>query len=87
MSAGAAWTVRIRTRAQRCFTAKTRQLSDATFRRYYNQKSVGAAIRASAVPRRSLFVLSKVGPTFPLGYNDTLQQVTCDRHVSCHHCA
>ena len=56
-------------------------------RRYYNQKSVGAAIRASGVRRHELFVLSKVGPTFPLGYNDTLQQVTCDRHVSCHHCA
>jgi diketogulonate reductase-like aldo/keto reductase len=42
---------------------------------------VGAAIRDSGVSRHEIFVLSKVGPTFPLGYHDTLQQFDEVRHV------
>lgn len=41
---------------------------------YQNQVDVGAAIKASGVPRSDIFLLSKVGPGNPLGYNDTLVQ-------------
>jgi diketogulonate reductase-like aldo/keto reductase len=41
---------------------------------YGDSADVGAAMAASGVPRADLFVLSKVGPSFPLGYNDTLSQ-------------
>ncbi len=45
---------------------------------YQNQVSVGnalaAAIAAGNVTRGELFVLSKVGPSNPLGYNDSLAQ-------------
>lgn len=41
---------------------------------YQNQGDVGAALAASGVPRGDIFLLSKVGPSQPLGYNDTLAQ-------------
>ena len=41
---------------------------------YQNDADVGAAIAASAVPRSEIFLLSKVGPSFPLGFNETLAQ-------------
>ena len=41
---------------------------------YFNQKSVGQAMRESGVPRSEIFLTTKVGPTDPLGYNDTMEQ-------------
>jgi len=41
---------------------------------YDNEKSVGKAIKASSVPRNDIFILTKVGPVFPLGFNETLTQ-------------
>ena len=45
---------------------------------YQNQADMGvavaSAITAGAVTRDELFILSKVGPSNPLGYNDTLVQ-------------
>ena len=41
---------------------------------YQDQGDVGAAMLASGVPRQDIFLLSKVGPSFPLGYADTLSQ-------------
>jgi len=41
---------------------------------YQNQATVGEAIALSGVPRNEIFLLSKVGPSQPLGYNDTLAQ-------------
>eukprot|EP00056_Hartaetosiga_gracilis_P015812 m.242372 g.242372 ORF g.242372 m.242372 type:complete len:354 (+) comp32836_c0_seq1:19-1080(+) len=41
---------------------------------YYNEKSVGIAMRESGVPREDIFLLSKVGPTLPLGFQDALDQ-------------
>lgn len=44
---------------------------------YGCDKGVGAAIRASGVPREEAFVVSKIGPgglPLPLGYNETLAQ-------------
>lgn len=38
---------------------------------YQNVIDVGQAIAASGVPRADIFLLSKVGPGNPLGYNDT----------------
>lgn len=40
---------------------------------YMNLDAVGAGI--AGVPREDLFILSKVGPGYPLGYNDTLVQI------------
>lgn len=41
---------------------------------YGSQISVGKAMAASGVPRSDIFLLSKVGPSQPLGYNDSLAQ-------------
>ena len=41
---------------------------------YGSQISVGAGMAASGVPRADIFLLSKVGPSKPLGFNDTLSQ-------------
>lgn len=45
---------------------------------YQNQADVGAALAAAisngVVAREELFILSKVGPSNPLGYNDTMVQ-------------
>jgi diketogulonate reductase-like aldo/keto reductase len=41
---------------------------------YQDDVDVGAALAASNVPRGDLFILSKVGPSNPLGFNDTLKQ-------------
>ena len=41
---------------------------------YQDDSDVGAAIAASGVPRSDVFLLSKVGPSHPLGFNDTLLQ-------------
>ena len=43
---------------------------------YYNQRSVGLGIEQSGVNRSQIFILSKVGPSFPLGYNETIQQTS-----------
>lgn len=41
---------------------------------YYNQRSIAQAIKQSLVNRSQIFILSKVGAPFPLGYVDTLEQ-------------
>ena len=41
---------------------------------YYNHRSVAQGIKQSGVNRADIFILSKVGPTFPLGFNETIQQ-------------
>ncbi|CAF1061527.1 unnamed protein product [Adineta steineri] len=41
---------------------------------YYNQKSVARGIQESGVNRSEIFILSKVGPEFGLGFNDTINQ-------------
>jgi 2,5-diketo-D-gluconate reductase A len=41
---------------------------------YQDQGDVGRALAQSGVARSDIFLLSKVGPSLPLGYNDTLQQ-------------
>lgn len=41
---------------------------------YYNHRSVARGIAQSPVNRSQIFILSKVGPTFPLGYKDTMDQ-------------
>lgn len=41
---------------------------------YHNQFYAGRAVRASSVSRQDIFVVSKVGPYLPLGYNETLTQ-------------
>lgn len=41
---------------------------------YYNQKVVGKAWKASGAKREDLFLLTKVGPSLPLGYQDTKDQ-------------
>ena len=43
---------------------------------YYNQRSVARGIEQSGIKRSQIFILSKVGPSFPLGYNETLQQAS-----------
>jgi 2,5-diketo-D-gluconate reductase A len=42
---------------------------------YQDQGTVGAAVAASGVPRSEIFFLSKTGPSFPLGFADTLAEV------------
>ncbi|CAF4162131.1 unnamed protein product, partial [Adineta steineri] len=41
---------------------------------YYNQRSVAQGIQQSLIDRSEVFILSKVGTTFPLGYNETINQ-------------
>ena len=41
---------------------------------YQNQKDVGIAMTGSGINRTSIFLLSKVGPSNPLGYQDSLNQ-------------
>jgi len=41
---------------------------------YHNDKVVGQALAQANVNRSELFILEKVGPSLPLGYNDTLKQ-------------
>ena len=41
---------------------------------YFNLKYVGAAINGAGVPRSSIFLTSKVGNAFAMGYNETLQR-------------
>lgn len=41
---------------------------------YFNEKSVGIAMKQSGVAREDLFVLSKIGSTDPMGFNTTLTQ-------------
>jgi diketogulonate reductase-like aldo/keto reductase len=41
---------------------------------YYNQRYVARAIAQSLVNRSQLFILSKVGPSLPLGYRETIEQ-------------
>ena len=41
---------------------------------YQNQQAVGQAMALSQIPRDQFFLLSKTGPSNPLGYNDTLKQ-------------
>lgn len=42
---------------------------------YFNDAAVGAAWKDSGVAREDLFILSKVGPTNPLGFQTTLDQM------------
>lgn len=42
---------------------------------YFNQDAVRKGIEASGVPRSEIFITSKVGPSNPLGYQDTLDQM------------
>jgi diketogulonate reductase-like aldo/keto reductase len=42
---------------------------------YGNQKAIGRGIKESGVPREKVFITSKIGPSQPLGYNDTLAQM------------
>jgi len=41
---------------------------------YYSDKSIAKAIQKVGIKREDLFILSKVGPVYPLGYQDSLQQ-------------
>ncbi|CAF1277990.1 unnamed protein product, partial [Didymodactylos carnosus] len=41
---------------------------------YYNHRYVAQGIEQSLVDRFQIFILSKVGPTFALGYNETIEQ-------------
>jgi diketogulonate reductase-like aldo/keto reductase len=41
---------------------------------YYNHRSVAKGIEQSLVDRSQIFILSKVGPTFALGFNETIEQ-------------
>lgn len=41
---------------------------------YADVVSIGIAIANSGVPRSDIFLLSKVGNGFAMGYNDTLQR-------------
>jgi diketogulonate reductase-like aldo/keto reductase len=41
---------------------------------YYNQQYVAQGINQSMVDRSQIFILSKVGPTFSLGFKDTVDQ-------------
>lgn len=41
---------------------------------YYNEPSVAEGIKQSGFARSRLFILSKVGPPYPLGYNETIKQ-------------
>jgi len=41
---------------------------------YDSQIDVARGMAASGVPREEIFLLSKVGPSQPLGFNDTLNQ-------------
>jgi diketogulonate reductase-like aldo/keto reductase len=54
------------------FAAGGRRLDAANS--YQNDHDVGAAMAASGLPRSEVFLLSKTGPSHPLGYNDTLAQ-------------
>lgn len=42
---------------------------------YGNMRSVGEAMQESGLPRDDIFLLSKVGPIYPLGFDDALAQV------------
>ena len=42
---------------------------------YFTEASVAAGVRASGVPREEVFVLSKVGSSNPMGFNETRGQV------------
>ncbi|EGD83004.1 hypothetical protein PTSG_03640 [Salpingoeca rosetta] len=41
---------------------------------YNDQVPVGRGIKRSGIPREEIFITSKVGPTLPLGYKDTMSQ-------------
>ena len=41
---------------------------------YDNLASVGTAMQESGVPRANIFLTSKTGSPFPLGYDDTMSQ-------------
>jgi len=42
---------------------------------YYSDHSIQQAIQKSGIARSELFILSKIGPTYPLGYNDSITQL------------
>lgn len=42
---------------------------------YHNQPALSKAIKDSGLNRTEFWITSKVGPSFPLGYNDTLDQM------------
>jgi methylglyoxal/glyoxal reductase len=41
---------------------------------YQDQSAVGLGIRNSGVAREELFILSKIGPSLPMGYADAMEQ-------------
>jgi len=41
---------------------------------YNTQTGIGKAMKDSKIPRSSLFITSKIGPRYPLGYDETLKQ-------------
>lgn len=41
---------------------------------YHDQDAVGQAIKDSGIKREDLFILQKIGPSYPLGYQDALDQ-------------
>lgn len=41
---------------------------------YNNQVSVGQAVKDSGIDRKDIFILQKIGPSQPLGYQDALNQ-------------
>eukprot|EP01061_Rhynchopus_euleeides_P026529 TRINITY_DN43305_c0_g1_i1.p1 TRINITY_DN43305_c0_g1~~TRINITY_DN43305_c0_g1_i1.p1 ORF type:complete len:389 (+),score=154.63 TRINITY_DN43305_c0_g1_i1:61-1227(+) len=42
---------------------------------YYHMSSTGEAMMATKANREDYFLLSKIGPAYALGFNDTLQQI------------
>ena len=42
---------------------------------YHDQTGIGQAIQKSPLRREEVFITSKVGPGYPLGYQDTLSQM------------
>jgi len=57
-----------------------RRFDDATS--YYHQKATGRVIQETSVPRNEIYYVSKVGPSDPLGYNDTLAEAESIRKVA-----
>jgi len=56
-----------------------RRIDDATS--YYHHKATGRAMKKTKVPRNEIYYVSKVGPTDPLGYDDTLAEAESIRKV------
>lgn len=55
------------------FKAGGRRIDSANS--YYNQPSFAKALKDSNLTREEIWITEKVGPSLPLGYNDTLMQL------------